>query len=161
MSPHLNMKLSKNFTYEELIKSQTATRLGIDNEAHDVATIENLKYLCENVLQHVRDEFGPTIINSGYRSPSLNDAIGGSKTSQHSKGEAADIEIPGCSNLEVAEFIRDNLEFDQLILEGYKSGVPSSGWVHVSIRRDGDNRKQVLTASFKNGVASYSQGLSE
>jgi len=153
------MKLSNNFSLKELTKSQTAERKGISNEPESDDIVENLRHLTENVLQVVRDEFGPTVINSGYRSPALNEAIGGSSKSQHSKGEAADIEVPGVSNLEIAEYIRDNLEFDQLILEAYRDGDPSSGWVHVSLKRDGDNRNQVLTATFNNGKATYSQGL--
>lgn len=153
------MKLSNNFSLKELTKSQTAERKGISNEPESDDIVENLRHLAENVLQVVRDEFGPTVINSGYRSPALNAAIGGSSKSQHSKGEAADIEVPGVSNLEIAEYIRDNLEFDQLILEAYRDGDPSSGWVHVSLKRDGDNRNQVLTATFTGGKAHYTTGL--
>lgn len=151
------MKLSKNFTLEEYSKSQTADRLGIDNvpSAHH---LDNARMLFERVVQKVRDHFGPTVINSGYRSPNLNKAVGGSNTSQHSTGQAVDIEVPGKSNQEVAIWIRDNLEFDQLILEGYKPGIPGSGWVHVSYA-NGKNRKQVLSARFENGKAIYSEGI--
>lgn len=151
------MKLSKNFTLEEYTKSQLAERLGMMNTPTAVH-VENAKMLFERVVQRVRDHFGPTIVNSGYRSPSLNRAVSGSATSQHCTGQAADIEVPGKSNQEVAIWIRDNLEFDQLILEGYKPGVPGSGWVHVSYA-NGKNRKQVLSARFENGKAIYSEGI--
>ena len=152
------MKLSKNFSLVEFTKSQTAERKGIDNAAkgeHMDAAVA----LFEKVVQPVRDHFGPTVINSGYRSPDLNTAVGGSSRSQHCKGEAADIEVPGTPNAELAEWIRDNLEFDQLILEFYTSGVPDSGWVHVSYKTDGTNRKSILTATRVNGKTEYSTGI--
>ncbi len=146
------MKLTNNFSLQELLKSQTALRKGIDNKPADPSVITNLQVLCEKVLQPVRDHFGkPVVINSGYRSPKLNKAIGGSNKSQHTKGEAADIEIPGLSNKELAEYIEDNLPFDQLILEFYNGVDPNSGWVHVSYVNDSDNRKQTLTIN-KNGT---------
>ncbi len=152
------MKLSKNFTVEEYIKSQAADRLGINN-IPSALHLDSAKILFERVVQRVRDHFGPTIINSGYRSPALNSVVGGSSTSQHSTGQAVDIEVPGKSNQEVAIWIRDNLEFDQLILEGFKPGQPDSGWVHVSYV-NGKNRKQVLSATFNNGKAVYTAGIS-
>ncbi len=146
------MKLTNNFSLQELLKSQTALRKGIDNKPANPGVITNLQVLCEKVLQPVRDHFGkPVVINSGYRSPKLNKAIGGSNKSQHTKGEAADIEIPGLSNKELAEYIEDNLPFDQLILEFYNGVDPNSGWVHVSYVNDSDNRKQTLTIN-KNGT---------
>lgn len=146
------MKLSENFSLQELLKSQTALRKGIDNKPTDPSVITNLQVLCEKVLQPVRTHFAkPVVINSGYRSPKLNKAIGGSNKSQHTKGEAADIEIPGLSNKELAEYIEDNLPFDQLILEFYNGVDPNSGWVHVSYVNDSDNRKQTLTIN-KNGT---------
>ena len=146
------MKLTNNFSLQELLKSQTALRKGIDNKPADPSVITNLQVLCEKVLQPVRDHFGkPVVINSGYRSPKLNKAIGGSNKSQHTKGEAADIEIPGLSNKELAEYIEDNLPFDQLILVFYNGVDPNSGWVHVSYVNDSDNRKQTLTIN-KNGT---------
>ena len=152
------MQLSKNFSMAEFTKSQTAERKGIDNtpegEHYDAAVA-----LFENVVQKVRDHFGPTVINSGYRSPDLNDAVGGSSRSQHCKGEAADIEVPGTPNAELAEWIRDNLDFDQLILEFYTPGIPDSGWVHVSYKADGDNRRSILTASRVDGKTEYSEGI--
>ena len=149
--------LSKNFTLTEFTKSQTALRLGIDNtpsEEHLAAA----KLLFENVVQPVRDHFGPTVINSGYRGPALNEAIGGAATSQHCRGEAVDIECPGVPNHEVAEWIQNNLEYDQLILEFYTQGIPDSGWVHVSYIPEG-NRKQSLTAVRQDGKTVYLQGL--
>ena len=152
------MKLSKNFTLQEFTKSQTALRQGIDNTPEG-EHLEAAKKLFENVVQKVRDNFGPTVINSGYRGPALNEAVGGSKTSQHCKGEAADIEVPGVPNADLAEWIRDNLDFDQLILEFYTPGIPDSGWVHVSYKADGNNRKSILTASRIDGKTVYSEGI--
>tara|TARA_A100001011_G_scaffold400697_1_gene517706 strand:+ start:8476 stop:8931 length:456 start_codon:yes stop_codon:yes gene_type:complete len=146
------LKLTDNFSLQELLKSQTALRKGIDNKPADPSVITNLQVLCEKVLQPVRDHFArPVVINSGYRCPKLNKAIGSSSKSQHTKGEAADIEIPGLSNKELAEYIEDNLPFDQLILEFYNGVDPNSGWVHVSYVGDDDNRKQTLTIN-KNGT---------
>ena len=151
------VRLSKNFTLQEFTKSQTAERRGFDNtpvEGH----LENAKALFENVVQPVRDNFGVTVINSGYRCGDLNYAIGGSNTSQHCKGEAVDIECPGTPNYDVAKWVEDNLEFDQLILEFYTPGIPDSGWVHVSYTTE-DNRKQCLTAMKENGKTIYKPGL--
>ena len=152
------MKLSKNFTMAQFTKSQTAERKGIDNTPQG-EHLDAAIALFENVVQPVRDHFGPTVLNSGYRSHELNEAVGGSSKSQHCKGEAADIEVPGVANAELAEWIRDNLDFDQLILEGYKKGIPDSGWVHVSYKADGSNRKSILTADFTSGKDVYSYGL--
>ena len=138
------MKLSVHFTLEEMTKSQTASRKGIDNTPTQ-EVVENLKLLCENVLEKIRNHFGrPLTVNSGYRGPKLNKAIGGAKNSQHMTGQAADIEIAGMDNKILFCWIRDNLDYDQLILEFHKEGVPDSGWVHVSWNSSG-NRKQVLT----------------
>ena len=117
------MRLSKNFTLTEYTKSQTALRQGIDNTPGD-EHLEAAKTLFEKVVQPVRDNFGPTVINSGYRGPDLNKAVGGSATSQHCKGQAVDIEVPGVANYDVAEWIKDNLDFDQVILEFYTPGIP-------------------------------------
>ena len=151
------VRLSENFTLQEFTKSQTAERRGIDNtpvEGH----LENAKALFENVVQPVRDNFGVTVINSGYRSGDLNYAIGGSNTSQHCKGQAVDIECPGTPNYDVAKWIEENLDFDQLILEFYTPGIPDSGWVHVSYKSE-DNRKSVLTAMKENGKTIYKPNL--
>ena len=152
------MKLSENFTLTEFTKSQTALRLGIDNTPEG-EHLEAAEALFENVVQKVRDEFGPTTINSGYRGPALNEAVGGSATSQHCKGEAVDIEVPGVENYDIAKWIEDNLEYDQLILEFYTPGIPDSGWVHVSYKADGENRGQSLTAMKENGKTVYKPGL--
>lgn len=152
------MKLTANFTLNELTQSETALRKGLDN-APTQDIISALQVLAVNVLQPVRDHYGRGVkVNSGYRSPEVNTSVGGSKTSDHCKGQAADIEIPGVPNKELALYIRDNLEYTQLILEAYTEGVPDSGWVHVSY--DPTNlKKQVMTAKFVNGKAVYSNGI--
>ena len=138
------MQLSAHFSLDELTKSQTAIRKGIANDPGPTE-VAALRLLCEKVLEPVRRHFGkPVYINSGYRSPRLNRSVGGSSTSQHCKGEAADIEIPGVANGAIATWIRDNLVYDQLILEAYSAGQPSSGWVHVSFRA-GPCRRDCLT----------------
>lgn len=142
----------------EFTKSQTAERKGIDNTPEG-EHLEAAQALFENVVQPVRDHFGPTVINSGYRSPALNEAVGGSSTSQHCKGQAADIEVPGTPNADLAQWIVDNVEFDQVILEFYTPGIPDSGWVHVSYKADGDNRKSILTAMKENGKTVYKPGI--
>ena len=152
------MKLSENFTMAEFIKSDTANRLGIDNTPEG-EHLEAAKALFENVVQKVRDHFGPTVINSGYRCPELNEAVRGSKTSQHCHGEAADIEVPGVANGDLAQWIVANLEFDQVILEFYTPGEPSSGWVHVTYKKDGSNRNKALTAAKIDGKTVYSNGI--
>jgi hypothetical protein len=151
------MNLSENFTVTEFTKSQTAARLGIDNMPTP-EHLENAKRLFENVVQRVRDHFGSTTINSGYRGAALNKAVGGASTSQHCNGEAADIEVPGVANYDVALWIEQNCEYDQLILEAAKKDDPAAGWVHVSYK-EGKNRKQSLTAVFVNGKPIYSNGL--
>jgi|TARA_A100001391_G_scaffold47694_1_gene28439 hypothetical protein len=140
------MKLSLNFSLKELTASQTAERKGIDNtptEEH----IENLKLLCENILQPTRDEWGIISVSSGYRSPELCLAIGSSERSQHAKGQAADFECHRVDNKMLFEWITNELDYDQAILEFY-NGTPDSGWIHVSYNKDG-NRKQKLRA-FRN-----------
>jgi len=132
-------------------------RQGIDN-APTEEHMGNATALFRNVVQKVRDQFGVTVINSGYRGEALNKAVGGSSTSQHCKGEAVDIECPGTPNYDVAKWIEDNLDFDQLILEFYTPGVPDSGWVHVSYKSEG-NRKQSLTAMKEDGKTVYKPGL--
>lgn len=139
------MKLSANFELAELIKSQVAERKGIPNNPSP-DQIDNLKSLCINVLQPIRSEFDkPVIISSGFRSAELCIAIGSKPTSQHAEGKAADLEIPGVDNMELAMWIKNNLNFDQLILEFYKDGEPNSGWIHVSWSGD-ENRNQTLRA---------------
>ena len=136
------MQLSRNFSLQELIKSDTAIRKGINNNPN-AEQIEKLKGLCENILQPVRDHFGRVKITSGYRSVELCEAIGSKTTSQHAKGEAADFEMFGVDNKELAKYIKNNLVFDQLILEFYNPDDPSSGWVHCSYSKE-ENRKQSL-----------------
>jgi len=152
------MNLTKNFTLSEMTKSETALRHGLDNTPGDTE-LANLKALAENVLQPIRNHYGRGVkVNSGFRHPEVNAAVGGSKTSDHCRGQAADIEIPGVANAEVAQWIADNLEFRQLILEFYTPGIPDSGWVHVSYN-PADNKKQVLTAMKENGKTVYKPGL--
>jgi zinc D-Ala-D-Ala carboxypeptidase len=152
------MKLTANFSLEELTKSETALRFGLDNTPND-QELSNLVALCESVLQPIRDHFGKGVkVNSGFRDPEVNAKVGGSKTSDHCKGMAADIEIPGVANADLAQFIVDNMTFRQVILEFYTPGIPDSGWVHVSYDIT-DNKKQVLTATKQNGKTVYLPGL--
>ena len=151
--------LTNNFSLHEMIKSETAIRRDMDNTPHSDEVVHNLTMLCEQVLQPLRDVYGVGIkVNSGYRSPDVNAAVGGSRTSDHCKGMAADIEIPGVANADLAQWIVDNCEFRQVILEFYTPGIPDSGWVHVSYV-EGDNKKQVLTAMKENGKTVYKPGL--
>ena len=151
------MQLSKHFKLHEFEKSATAIRLGIKNKAGS-GEIKNLTDVCYEILEPVRAKFDekPIIITSGFRSEELCEAIKSSKTSQHTKGQAVDFEIAGVSNLEVALWIQNNCNFDQLILEYSKEedNDPNSGWVHCSFV-EGSNRKQVLTFNgreYKNGL---------
>lgn len=164
------MKLTNNFTLEELTKSRTALRNEIDNIPNSIQ-IENLKTLSNNILQPVRDHFEKIVtVNSGFRNEALEkiltaksfdrwcDKYGYAKNpieqwwqkyferKSHPKGEAADIEIIGIPNIELAYWIKDNIkEFDQLILEFYNPADPQGGWVHVSFSKT--NRNQILTIS--------------
>jgi hypothetical protein len=148
------MELSKNFTLNELTKSQEAVRLGIDNTPSK-EHIENLKILCEKILQPIRDFYGmPVSISSGYRSVALCEAIGSSSKSQHTKGQAADFEVFGITNKQLADFVVQNLDYDQCILEFWNPNEPNSGWVHCSYNSAG-NRKQYLRASKLNNVIMY------
>jgi len=139
------MKLSKNLSLGEFTNSQTAKRRGIDNTPKG-EHLEAAKLLAKNIFQPIREHFGkPIFISSGYRSAALNEAIGGSKTSQHSKGEAIDIDMDyrnGPQNEEVFYYIRENLPFDQLIWEFGTDERPD--WVHVSYNSDGEQRGQIL-----------------
>jgi hypothetical protein len=152
------MQLTENFSLHELTKSETALRLNLDNTP-DADTIDSLRLLAQKVLQPVRDHYGMGVkVNSGYRSPESNAAVGGSKTSDHCKGQAADIEIPSVPNAELAQWIMYNLDYTQLILEFYTPGIPDSGWVHVSY--DPNNlKKQELTAMKVDGKTQYINGL--
>ena len=149
------MKLSENFTLDELIKSQEAIRLGIANEPQD-EHITNLILLCKNILQPLRNHFKiPVSISSGYRSAALCEAVGSSSKSQHTKGQAADFEIFGIANKELADWITTNLEYDQCILEFWNENEPNSGWVHCSYSTN-NNRKQYLKAQKIGGKIVYS-----
>ena len=138
------MKLSANFTLEEMTKSQVASRKGIPNNPN-ATQIDALKELCMNVLQPLRSYYDkPVVVSSGYRSAELCIAINSKIDSQHTKGEAADIEIMGVDNKELADYIINNLDFDQIILEFYEGG--NTGWIHVSYVSPKENRKQKLKA---------------
>lgn len=138
------MNLSPNFTLEEACKSQAAERLGVNNSP-DADALEAMQTLCREVLEPIFSHYGRTVIvNSFYRSPEVNKSVGSSAKSQHVRGEAADIEIPGVPNDELAAWVRDNLTYDQCIREFPKPGVPDSGWVHVSYRA-GNCRGECLT----------------
>ena len=147
------MNLSRNFSLQELIKSDTAIRKGINNNPN-AEQIEKLKDLCENILQPVRDHFGRVKVTSGFRSPDLCIAINSSVNSQHAKAEAADFEVIGTDNAELADLIYKNLNFDQLILEFYTPGEPNSGWIHCSYTPD-QPRKQFLWAYKSEGKTKY------
>ena len=137
------MQLSGHFSLRELTQSQTALRKGIDNKPTP-DHIESLTDLAVQVLEPTRRHFGkPISISSGYRSEALCEAIGSKTTSQHARGEAADFECFGVDNKELAKYIKNNLVFDQLILEFYNPDDPSSGWVHCSYSKE-ENRKQSL-----------------
>ena len=152
------MNLSANFTLKELTRSDTADRLDIDNTPNE-EQIESLRLLCENILQPVREHFGkPVKINSGFRCPALNQATGGSATSDHCKGQACDFEIDGVSNPDLAQWVADNLKYTQLILEFYTQGQPNSGWVHASFNPD-NLKCQELTAVKVAGKTQYLNGL--
>ena len=149
------MRLSKHFSLEEMCKSMTATRKNIDNTPGS-GEIKCLGDLCYEVLEPLRAKFDkPVTITSGYRSEALCEAIGSKKSSQHAKGQAADLEIAGIPNIKIAYWLQNNVDFDQLILEFYDPNDPAGGWVHVSYSEKGSNRKQVLTFDGKK----YSEGL--
>jgi len=149
------MKLSEHLELSEVIRSESAKRHGIKNlptEEH----IANLKKLAENIFEPIRMNFRqPIRISSGYRSQALNAAIGGATNSQHSLGEAIDIDMEGTfiSNKEIFNFIKERLNFDQLIYEFGNNSEPD--WVHVSYKGNGQQRKQVLKAIKENGKTKY------
>jgi len=144
------LKLSKNLSLSEVTKSLTANRLGISNEPDDWAK-ENLRQVAINVFQPLRSAFGcPIYVSSGYRSPDLNSAIGGSSRSQHMEGRALDLDADvfgNCTNSQIFNWIKENVEFDQLIWEFGDEDNPD--WVHVSYVYGGDNRCRCLKA-FRN-----------
>jgi zinc D-Ala-D-Ala carboxypeptidase len=153
------MWLSPHFHLSEFIKSNEATRRGIDNTP-SAEVVNALTDLCRFVLEPIRMNYGqPIRVSSGYRSPALNAAVGGSRNSQHVLGKAADIEIIDLDNCDLALWIASNLEFDQLILEFHNhSAGPNDGWVHVSYDSQG-NKNQVLTAKTVNSKTVYLNGL--
>jgi hypothetical protein len=148
------MKISEHLDLSELIRSESAKRNGLSNmptEEH----IENLKLLAEKIFEPIREHFGiPIRISSGYRSKELNQKLNGSLSSQHSKGQAIDIDMDATdiSNKQIFDFIKDNLPFDQLIYEFGHSNNPD--WVHVSYNHN-RNRGQVLKAFKLHGVTNY------
>jgi hypothetical protein len=144
------MKISEHLTLREVTKSNTADRNGIDNTPTD-EHLANLKAVAENVFEPLRRHFGKPIgINSGYRSAALNKAVNGSSSSQHCKGQALDIDADifdnGLTNAEIFNYIKDNLDFDQMIWEFGTDDEPN--WVHVSFRSDGKNRKKLTRAHY-------------
>jgi D-alanyl-D-alanine dipeptidase len=151
------MKLSKHLSLVEVTRSETAKRLGINNEP-TAEHLENFKLLAEKVFEPIREHFNvPIHISSGYRSKALNTAIKGSLSSQHCSGEAIDIDMDGSANgvtnTMVFDFIKDNLDFDQMIWEFGSSSKPD--WVHVSYKANGKQRKQILRAVKSAGKTSY------
>ena len=152
------MKLSEHLDLSEVTRSESAKRKGISNMPTE-ADIANFKLLAEKIFEPIRTHFRcPIIISSGYRSKELNAAIGGSLTSQHCQGEAIDIDMDGTpngvTNRMVFDYIKDNLEFDQLIFEFGDKENPD--WVHISYESSGKQRKQILRATRVNGKTSYS-----
>ena len=147
------MNLTRNFSLLELTKSDTAIRKGIDNEPN-ADQVDKLKLLCENILQPVRDHFGRVKVTSGFRSPELCVAINSSANSQHAKAEAADFECMGVDNAELADWIKRELPYDQMILEFYTPGEPNSGWIHASWI-DGTPRASFLHAYKSEGKTKY------
>jgi hypothetical protein len=151
------MQLSEHLSLAEVIRSETAKRKGVSNmptEAH----IANFKLLAEKVFEPIRNHFGkPIHISSGYRSEALNKAIKGSNTSQHCTGEAIDIDMDGSAhgitNKMVFDYIKENLEFDQLIWEFGTDANPD--WVHVSYESTGKQRKMILKAVKKGNATTY------
>lgn len=151
------MQLSKHLSLAEVTRSDSAKRNGISNEPTP-AHLENFKLLAEKVFEPIREHFKvPIHISSGYRSAALNKKIGGSLTSQHCSGEAIDIDMDGSAsgvtNAQVFNYIKDNLNFDQLIWEFGTSSNPD--WVHVSYESTGKQRKQILKAVKAGGATKY------
>jgi len=140
-----NERLSPHFKLKEFERSQLAARFDIDNRVKSLNVFKNLQQLCENILEPVRNYYGvPFSPSSGYRCLDLNRRLGSSDNSQHIHGEAADIEIPTVSNYELGVWIRDNCEYDTVLLEFYNENDVSSGWVHVSYVGEESNRKRAL-----------------
>ena len=150
------MQLSKHLSLAEVIRSESAKRLGISNMP-TTQHLENFKKLAENVFEPIRKHFNiPIHISSAYRSQALNAAIGGSLSSQHCKGEALDLDMDGTSitNKQVFDYIKDHIKFDQLIAEFPRNGNPE--WIHVSYDSSGKQRNQILVAKKVKGKTVYS-----
>lgn len=151
-----NIDLGKYFSMTEFTASQIADRDNID-QSYTYEVFKNIELLCNRVLIPIRIHYDkPMLIRSGYRSEALNKEAKGARYSQHLDGQAADIEINGIDNFRLAEYIAENMEFDQLISE-YYTGHPDSGWVHVSYT-SGELRNEVLTKKKGKG---YSRGLTK
>jgi len=149
------MMLSPHFSLAECTASAKAKQLGIDNTPN-AEQLSNMVYLCHRVLEPLRSYFKkPVVVNSMFRSVATNRAVGGSSTSQHCKGEAVDCEIVGVSNKSIADWVSEHLEFDQVILEFHNPSDANSGWVHISLKRSGNNRRSKLVASKQNGATIY------
>ena len=140
------MRISENITYAEAFKSQSAVRKKIKNTTNDPEILKNMKHVAENIFEPIRKHFGKPIgISSFYRSKELNEAVGGASKSDHMTGEAIDIDADifgGLTNKEIFDFVKDNLLYDKLIWEYGTTKQPA--WVHVSLKRVGKNRKQIL-----------------
>ena len=164
-------QISPNFKYYELTRSETASRRGIDNYFGTMDEARAAVYLCRNILQLVRDTHGRYSPNSVYRSQALERALKNKRQpwasqSQHTRGQACDIEIPGLPTIELAQWVIDNLEFDQVICECYNPARgPNAGWVHVSLEPPGGgpNRREVLSyvTNPRTGRYIYVNGLRE
>ena len=153
------MQLSPHFTLAEMVVSQTASRLGLDNTPPP-AVIAALRGLCLNLLEPVRAHFGrPVIVSSGYRAPAVNKACGGSATSQHRFGQAADFTVPGVANLELCQWIQRNLKYDQLIYEFGPSGWVHASWLDGPLRMQELSAKRMPVPNTKRTVTKYFQGL--
>ena len=148
------MQLSAHFTLAELTRTDT----GLDNTCPKIL-LPKLELLCVRILEPVREHFGkPVRVNSGWRAPKVNAAAGSKPSSQHAKAEAVDFEVPGVRNLVVAQFVRDELDFDQLIGEAFRANDPAAGWVHASYKASG-NRRSVLTMTLGSHGPVYTKGL--
>ena len=145
--------MDRQVSLKELLFSETATRLGIDNTPTDQVLI-NLQTLIYEVIEPIINQFGDIKITSGYRSPELCKAIGSSTTSQHTLGQAVDCEVIGVPNKELADWVVKNLTYDQVILEFWKPEEINSGWVHISYNKS-NNRKMYLRAYRANGRTVY------
>ena len=145
--------MGREVSLKELLFSETATRLGIDNTPTDQILI-NLQTLIYEVITPIVNQFGDIKITSGYRSPALCKAIGSSERSQHTSGNAVDCEVLGVANKELADWVVNHLDYDQCILEFWTPEQINSGWVHISYNKAG-NRKMYLRAYKANGRTVY------